>query len=412
MKYKLLLFCLALLNVLGLSAQNKPQFSEAQLSSNGKTVATKLYANRYLDKITLALEQAEPEILVVLSEDNVVPRTESSASHMLNYYNRYQEGKYQLLDAKLLPMAFPIAMSDMAKIKYILKSQQLKAEGQSMELSTNYTVWDPNPKVGPLPVRYYSLMYIIAFALGIYIMRYIYKTDGVDVKLVDPLFNLTLVATIFGARIGHVLFYERELISQDFLAVFLPIRTKPEFEFTGFSGLASHGATIAILLSTLYYSYKIIKKHPLWVYDRVMISAALGVAFIRLGNYINSEIVGKVCPPDSFMATFFVQQSPEYGDVSTRYPAQLFEAMAYVLIFMILAFVYRFTQKKNQQGFIFGLFFALLWSVRFLVEYLKEPQGDAEYFKILDFNTGQTLSIPFILLGLGLMMFSKKTTVK
>jgi hypothetical protein len=175
MKYKLIFICLCLLNMLGLSAQQAPQFSQAELLSDGQTYATKLYANRYLDKITLALEQPEPEILVVLSEDNILPHSEDSAQNMLNYYNRYQAGTYQLLDANFASIGFPIGSGQLAQIKYILKSKQLKAQGQKISLESHYNLWDPNPKVGPLPVRYYSLMYIIAFALGIYIMRYIYQ---------------------------------------------------------------------------------------------------------------------------------------------------------------------------------------------------------------------------------------------
>lgn len=130
-------------------------------------------------------------------------------------------------------------------------------------------------------------------------MKRMFKIDGVDQKYLDPLFTWTLIGTILGARLGHVIFYQPELFKQDFWSVFLPIQTKPEFKFTGFSGLASHGATIALILTTLYYSYKIIKKNPFWVYDRLGIVVALGGAFVRMGNFFNSEIIGKQVAPNS-----------------------------------------------------------------------------------------------------------------
>ena len=140
---------------------------------------------------------------------------------------------------------------------------------------------DPSKGIslGSFTLHYYSLMFILAFGLGYWLMSKMFKTDGVNQKYLEPLFTWTLVGTILGARLGHVIFYQPELFQQDFWSVFLPIQTKPEFKFTGFSGLASHGATIAVILTTLYYSFKIIKKNPFWVYDRVAIVVALGGAF-------------------------------------------------------------------------------------------------------------------------------------
>lgn len=275
-----------------------------------------------------------------------------------------------------------------------------------------YSTWDPSTGIhlGPVTLHYYSLMFIFAFGLGYMIMTKIYKIDNVNVKYVEPLFTWTLIGTILGARLGHVVFYQPELFREDFWSVFLPIRTKPHLEFTGFSGLASHGATIALIFTTLYYSFKIIRKNPFWVYDRIGIPVALGGAFVRIGNFFNSEIIGKAAPENSPFAVLFPQQSSEYGAIVPRYPTQLFEAAGYVLLFVLLWILYRYTKKKYQQGWLFGLFFIILWAVRFFVEYLKEPQGD-EFIHFAGLNTGQILSIPFMLAGFVIMFTSKNRMI-
>lgn len=275
-------------------------------------------------------------------------------------------------------------------------------------LTLLYTTWDPSTGIhlGPITLHYYSLMFILAFGFGYVIMSKIFKIDNVNQKYLEPLFTWTLVGTIFGARIGHVIFYQPELFKQDFWSVFLPIRTNPEFEFTGFSGLASHGAAIALILTTLYYAYKIIKKNPFWVYDRIGIVVALAGVFIRIGNFFNSEIIGKPAPEGSPFAVLFPQQSTEYGEIVPRYPTQLFEAGGYLLLFILLWTLYRYTNKKYQQGWLFGLFFLILWAIRFFVEFLKEPQGD-EFIQFAGLNTGQILSLPLMIAGLAAMLYSK-----
>ena len=275
-----------------------------------------------------------------------------------------------------------------------------------------YSTWDPSTGIplGPITLHYYSLMFIFAFGLGYYLMTKIYTIDNVNLKYVEPLFTLTLIGTIFGARLGHVIFYQPELFKEDFWSVFLPIRTQPQLEFTGFAGLASHGAAIVLPLTTLYYSLKIIKKNPLWVFDRVGIPIALAGLFIRMGNFFNSEIIGKPAPENSPLAILFPQQSTEYGAIVPRYPTQLFEAGGYFLLFIVLWVIYRYTKKKYQQGWLFGFFFAVLWSIRFLVEFLKEPQG-VEKITIGILNTGQVLSIPLIMVGLAFMLYSKNNLI-
>ncbi|WP_228379104.1 prolipoprotein diacylglyceryl transferase [Chryseobacterium piperi] len=278
-----------------------------------------------------------------------------------------------------------------------------------MELETPFKIWDPSNgiKLGPVTLHFYSLMFIFAFGFGYILMTKIFKIDNVNQKYLEPLFTWTLIGTILGARLGHVIFYQPELFKEDFWSVFLPISTKNGFKFTGFSGLASHGATIALILTTLYYCFKIIKKNPFWVYDRLGIVVSLGGAFVRMGNFFNSEIVGKPVDPNSPFALLFPQQSSEYGITVPRYPTQLFEAFGYICLFILLWVLYKKTDKKYQQGWLFGLFFIILWAIRFFVEFLKEPQGD-EFIQMGGLNTGQVLSIPFMIAGVVIMFMSKK----
>ncbi len=270
-----------------------------------------------------------------------------------------------------------------------------------------YITWDPSLgiHIGSFTLRYYSLMYVIAFGLGFYIMDRIFKKDGEDPKLLDPLFIYMFVAVIAGARLGHVIFYQGELFVQDPLAVFLPIRTHPHFEFTGYSGLASHGAAIGILISLYLFTKKYLKRNYLWILDRIVIPVAIGGMFIRLGNFFNSEILGK--PSDLPWAVLFIHQdTDEYGNLVPRHPAQLYEAFGYLLLFISLIYLFFKTDKKKYLGWIFGYFLIILFGIRFVVEFFKEPQG-AEYINWFGLNTGQWLSVPFILAGICILVTAK-----
>ena len=277
-----------------------------------------------------------------------------------------------------------------------------------MMLTLLYAIWDPSTGIhlGPITLHYYSLMFVLAFGIGYFLMKKIFQKDGADEKFLEPLFTWTLIGTILGARLGHVIFYQPELFRQDFLSVFLPIQTVPEFRFTGFAGLASHGAAIVLVSMLIYFAYAKLKKNPLWLLDRVAIPVALAGFFIRIGNFFNSEIIGKPAP-DSPFAVLFPQQSTEYGPVVPRYPTQLFEAFAYLALFFVLWFIYLKTKKKFQEGWLFGFFFAVLWSIRFFVEFLKEPQGD-ETITLGILNTGQLLSIPLVIIGLIIMWYASR----
>lgn len=262
-------------------------------------------------------------------------------------------------------------------------------------------VWNPSKGIdlGIFTLHYYSLMWIVAFVVGLNIMKRIYKNEQQSQQSLDSLFIYAVVGIMLGARLGHVIFYQPELISEDFFSIFLPFKFKGGFEFTGFQGLASHGAAIAMIISMYLYNKKVLKKTVLWILDRVVIPVASGAAFVRLGNFINSEIIGKPTGSD-FGVTF-----KQLGENFPRHPAQLYEAGAYIFVFFILWHFYWKTKKSEQEGFLFGLFLVLLWTVRFFVEFVKEAQNAERADWLL--NTGQLLSIPFILIGLYFMFVYK-----
>ncbi|GGG62133.1 prolipoprotein diacylglyceryl transferase [Epilithonimonas arachidiradicis] len=396
------------------------QLFSSQSASNGLSDGTlkintteklpvKIFATQSSNKFYNESSSNVPNELIILNEDNIKAESAEHLASIQNILETFKTNKFQFLDKNFKPLEPVFEQKNIENFKYLLKSDKVLKPTDNTELETQFKIWDPMKGIplGPVMLHFYSLMFIFAFGLGYVIMAKIFKIDGVEEKFLEPLFTWTLVGTILGARLGHVIFYQPELFKEDFFSVFLPISTKGGLHFTGFSGLASHGATIALIFTTLYYSFKIIKKNPFWVYDRIGIVVALGGAFVRMGNFFNSEIIGKPVDPSSPFAILFPQQSSEYGVTIPRYPSQLFEAVGYFCLFVLLWFLYRKTDKKYQQGWLFGLFFIILWAVRFFVEFLKEPQGD-EFIQFAGLNTGQVLSIPFMIAGFLIMIYSKK----
>lgn len=267
-------------------------------------------------------------------------------------------------------------------------------------------VWEPASEgirlFGDFKIHYYSLMWMAAFVLGWYIMKKVYKNESQSEEKLDSLFIYSVLGIMIGARLGHVIFYQPELFKQDFFSIFLPFRFRPEFEFTGFRGLASHGAAIVMIFSMYLYNKKVLKKSVLWILDRVVIPVALGAIFVRVGNFFNSEMIGK--PADESLPWAIVFKS--FDDVA-RHPGQLYEAFGYVFVFLILWFLYWKTKKSEQTGFLFGLFLVLLMTVRLFVEQFKIEQVAGRDDWIMGLNTGQVLSIPFILIGLYFMFMYK-----
>lgn len=287
--------------------------------------------------------------------------------------------------------------------------------------------WNPvsGLDLGFLTIHFYSLMFVVAFTLGYYLMKRMFKNDGIPLEKLDSLFMYAVISILIGARLGHVIFYQPELFKDDFFSVFLPFRFVPEFEFTGFRGLASHGATIVAIIGVYIYNKKILHKSFLWILDRVVITCASGAAFVRIGNFLNSEMIGKVTnsplgikfvqdeiserqvtaitkikdPKEAYQAlTSDTQFADVVAEIPHRYPGQLMEAAGYVLVFGLLLYLYWKTKAAEKQGLLFGLFLLLLMGVRIIVENFKEVQIDERSEWVL--NTGQLLSIPFIIIGL------------
>lgn len=292
--------------------------------------------------------------------------------------------------------------------------------------------WNPSDtliNLGPIPIKYYSLMFVVAFLGGLQIMKKIFKNEGVSEEKLDTLFIYSVISILLGARLGHVFFYDWDYYQNNLLEIILPFRLNP-FKFTGIAGLASHGAAIGVIIAMYFYH----KKYPdiklSWILDRVVLPVAFGAIFVRLGNLMNSEIIGKVTNSDYGFR--FIQQyyrsnealsltgaknaSKAYDAIANnssfkhlleavplRHPAQLYESICYIFVFGILMFTYWKTNKKQKHFYIFGLFLVLLWSVRFVVEFYKKSQGGFEDSLGGVLSTGQWLSMPFIIIGLYFM---------
>ena len=256
-----------------------------------------------------------------------------------------------------------------------------------------HIIWDP--AAGPFSlfgfeVRYYSLCWVVALMTGYYLMQYLYKKQNVKKELFEPLFMYCFVGILLGARLGHCLFYEPEYYLNNMSEMFLPIRsTANGWQFTGYQGLASHGGTIGLMIALFLYHYKT-KLSIKWVLDNIAIVTPVVAAFIRVGNFMNSEILGRAT--DSPLGIVFAQV-----DNIPRHPAQLYEAVAYVIIFIVGWWVYKKFPKLVGTGYFFGYCLFTIFTFRFFVEFLKEVQVDFEQNMTLDM--GQWLSIPFIVLG-------------
>lgn len=262
-------------------------------------------------------------------------------------------------------------------------------------------IWNIDPeifRIGSFGLRYYSLMFVMAFLVGYAFMSKIFKKEKVDETSLQKLLIYVLLGTIIGARLGQTLFYEFGYYKDHILEIIFPFKIRDgNFDFTGFQGLASHGGAIGILLA-IYIFCKRKKQSYLWILDRLVIVVAIAGFFIRVGNLFNSEILGK--PTDLPWAFVFLRV-----DAIPRHPSQLYEAICYLLIFFTLWITYQKYGTKIQKGFLFGLFLILVFSARFLLEYTKENQEPFE--SSLPLNMGQILSIPFIVIG-AYFIFRKK----
>ncbi|HLN52582.1 MAG TPA: prolipoprotein diacylglyceryl transferase [Prolixibacteraceae bacterium] len=255
-------------------------------------------------------------------------------------------------------------------------------------MTLDQIVWNVSPiivKLGGIQVRWYGLLFAMAFVMGYIVLeRQVFKREGLKVELLDKLATYVIIGTVMGARLGHVLFYEPAYYLSN------PIKILAIWQ----GGLASHGAAIGILLAIWFYVRKTGKSYW-WVLDRLVIVVALGGFFIRMGNLMNSEIYGHFTNlPWGFV---FVRD----GQTEPRHPTQIYEGVSYLILFFMLLLYYQKRYKIMQNGSIFGIFLIVLFGIRFLIEFLKEPQ--VEFENTMALNMGQLLSLPFILFGTWLL---------
>lgn len=257
--------------------------------------------------------------------------------------------------------------------------------------------WHVDPvifHIGSFGLRWYSILFVSGFVLGWYIFRWFFRREGVSENLLDSLLYTLLIATIVGARLGHCIFYQPDYYFgswQGFLEIFMPWK----------GGLASHGGTIVLFFAMLWYAHHYGKKNHfdfVWLLDRLCIAVAFAATFIRLGNLMNSEIYGDVTSlPWGFIFDLRHETEP-------KHPTQIYEALSYLILGIVLIWMYRYKLDKLYRGTFIGIFFIVCFGMRFLIEFIKEPQVAFEDNMFL--NMGQVLSIPFILIGVGFLVYA------
>lgn len=256
--------------------------------------------------------------------------------------------------------------------------------------------WNVSPEIfslGPLHVRWYGLMFAVGFLFGYQHVEKMFKHENLNLKWLESLFIYMIVATVVGARLGHVLFYAWDYYSQH------PI----EILYVWQGGLASHGGTLGILIALTIWSKKVSKRHLLWVLDRVVVPTALVAALIRFGNLMNSEIYGV---QTSLPWGFIFERNQE---TVAKHPTQIYESLSYLLTFGVMLYMYWKTKAKDYEGLIFGVFFTMIFTARFFIEFIKEEQEAFE--KGMALNMGQLLSIPFVIAGVYLAIRAVKKGV-
>lgn len=254
--------------------------------------------------------------------------------------------------------------------------------------------WNMNPdlfSIGPITVRWYGLMFALSFIVGYSIVERMFKRESQNEKWLDSLLMYIVVATIVGARLGHVFFYGWDYYSQNLLEIVMVNK----------GGLASHGGAAGIFIALLIYSKKYTKRNVFWIIDRVVVPTALAAMAIRMGNLFNSEIYGiETAQPWGFIFE-------RNGETVPKHPTQLYEALSYLATFGILMWMYWKTEARTKIGMLSGVFFILVFTARFFIEYIKEDQEAFEATMAL--NMGQWLSIPFILGGVALVVWAVKS---
>ena len=272
----------------------------------------------------------------------------------------------------------------------------------------SYILWNPSLEVfsiGSYSMRWYSLMWLIGLALAYLMVRWLYQKQNIPNEKFEPLFIYCFLGILVGARLGHCIFYQPDYFLTSWKGVvemFLPIKidTTGGWHMTGYQGLASHGGTLGLIITLLLYVRRF--KVPAWVVlDNIAIATGITACCIRIGNLMNSEIVGKITDESLPWAFYFVQNDGPQ-QVVLRHPGQLYEAIAYALLFVLMFWLYKKMPQRVGTGFYFGLCLAYIFTFRFFIEYFKEVQEAFE--QGLPFDMGQILSIPFIIIGVWCMV--------
>ncbi|MDE7463264.1 MAG: prolipoprotein diacylglyceryl transferase [Muribaculaceae bacterium] len=256
-------------------------------------------------------------------------------------------------------------------------------------------IWNADPVIftlGPLSVRWYGLFFAVGFLLGYQIVAAMFKHEGAPESWLGILLAFLVVGTIIGARLGHVFFYEWDYYSAH----------PGEILKVWNGGLASHGGTIGNIIGLFIFSWTVSKKPASWVFDKIVVATALVAALIRLGNLMNSEIYGG--PTDLPWGFVFVRNN----EILPAHPTQLYEAASYLCLFCLLMWMYWKRNAEERPWLLTGVFFTVTFGARFLIEYVKNVQVSSEVEMIARYgmNIGQMLSIPFILLGVGLIIYA------
>ena len=276
--------------------------------------------------------------------------------------------------------------------------------------------WNPDPELFNffgISIRYYGLLWIIGLAFAYLIVQHQYRDRKIDEKKFEPLFFYCFFGILIGARLGHCIFYDWAYYQDHFVEMILPIKqTAAGWKMTGYTGLASHGGTLGLIIALWMYCRKT-KMHYMDVLDMIAVATPITACCIRLANLMNSEIIGK---PSDVPWAFVFERVKEYGangeilPAIPRHPGQLYEAIAYLILFFIMIYLYKNYSKKLHRGFFFGFCLTYIFTFRFFIEFLKENQEDFE--NSMMFNMGQWLSVPFIIIGVYFMFFYDKKKKK
>jgi hypothetical protein len=257
--------------------------------------------------------------------------------------------------------------------------------------------WNVDPvliHLGNFGLRWYSLLFVSGFILGWFIFKWFFNREKIDEKLLDSLLYTLLLCTIIGARLGHCLFYQPDYYlgsMEGFIEIFMPWK----------GGLASHGGAVALIIGMIWYARHYGKKYNfdfVWLMDHLAIAVAFAATFIRFGNLFNSEIYGNAT---SLPWGFIFERT---GETLPKHPTQIYEALTYLILGIVLVLLYKFKLKKTYRGTYVGIFLIVCFGMRFLIEFIKEPQVAFETKMTL--NMGQLLSIPFILLGIAFIIYA------